>query len=159
MLSIKNIVVFPAQLFMFIIQFFFNCSVHNCLFNWSQNYPSERLDHTSGNSDKIPENHPSFDAEEDDGGLNAGSRSKDTIYLIGVRQSNGEKDVAAPKIALPFEILEREAVESAASDDDHDRTNAEDVRVEKNEKNNGHKPIGLSTEAVIKVSNRCQQIS
>jgi len=112
-----------------------------------ENIQAERHEHV----DKILENRPSYDeVEEDDGGLDAGAQRKGTVYLIGVRQSSGDKskgvdDGIVPKIALPFEPLERE------TEDGQDRAKAEDAWIEVAEKSHERKPIALSKEAVIKV--------
>lgn len=103
------------------------------------------------------DNHPSYDDEEDvdDGGLNAGSQRKGTIYLIGVRQSGEDKTSNGKlrsKIALPFEILERQGFD-ANSGDNEDAKKSKDVWTEEaEEQNSARKPISLSKEAVIKVS-------
>lgn len=131
----------------------------NHSFDRTQNIQAERHEHV----DKVLENGPSYDeVEDDDGGLDAGSQRKGTVYLIGVRQSGGDKstggkDGVVPKIALPFEVVDRETVGSDV-DEGQDRNRAEDAWTEESGKSHERKPIALANEAVIKVSGRGPKI-
>ncbi|XP_043271091.1 uncharacterized protein [Venturia canescens] len=120
-----------------------------------ENTPPERFGNAPDDLRKNMENHPSYDDEEDgdEGGLNAGSRRKGTVYLIGVRQSGDDKTNdgnSRSKIALPFEVLQREAIEVNSADHDEPEK-SKDVWIEEaGKQNSARKPIGLSKEAVIK---------
>lgn len=122
-----------------------------------ENTPPGRFDNSPDDLRKNMDNHPSYDDEEDvdDGGLNAGSRRKGTIYLIGVRQSGDDKTNNGnlrSKIALPFEVLEREAIEANSADNEGPEK-SKDVWIEEpGKQNSARKPISLSKQAVIKAS-------